>query len=640
MVKYTRRSKHGIYPKQGDKSKHAILAHDLSDDELNQLISSKEFREKVSENAQKRGNPIMTPGGLMDPKFVIKLCGLGRAGHAGVQVGGYAGGKKIDASTLHHEQFVIIDETTGDAIAAGDVDKARKEGKILGTIKETVSCVVNADTGKLYDASTQEETKEILDQYNIELQKKHESEMVRKQIRAQSQWLTKRRKGYRGGSTLGSHVAGNPTKNYKWASKVLKGAESKNIEKLATKIGEHIELDHDLLNKEGGAGDKYEELNKKQKETSIKIANSNPDFIDTAIPSSALVHLARNITQEKDQSLKRKLQRQFRSYLKHQITRDAKLAGLPASTVPHGETIVSAHGDFKGRRKGHAPQGENESIEDYKIRVQAKTRTRIIPGFEGITAIETCLRCGGNVGYNKDGKDFTEIEGLRDIGMSKIDMDAQIIPRVGGRTKRQIKYNVNLTDKPRASDHLRTFIDNSRVGPDLYQWDKGVYKKSPPQVQEHMGRFCNACETDKKYVKSVPAPYDITHPRFGKIKKDEPLWVWTEKLLNDLSSAKLKVRDPPKRDAKMTMKRYSFVDKQGRERKTGYYPVSEQGRKAPLGQGKFRCSQCKGYQGRKEAFPSPGYVLGRTKASNNMCQTCMISIATGETTVRTKAERI
>ena len=637
MVKFTEKGRVGTpdapvrdidverYSKYGKGLGQIRRAHDISQDEIETILRSDKYREQFKSTAPKE---VFTPYGVMDENFVIKLCGLGKVGTASRQQSAWGPrGRVIAKKTGHHEVYTTIDTRTGKPIPFGtetaEITKDPQLKKYLGSVTEYVPCIVKSK-GKgdyeIIDAADLAVQQELLADLNLRVaeetkEEKYEEELRRTTIRAKGRG---KKRGKKGGSTLGTRLFNPKTGELIQASPSRSKVNQSNIEIGARILADaNVKLDPDLMAKNERWKDLYNEYR--------KMTVTDTQGIDTALPQELVIKLSKRISEEKDSVKKKALSRQFMQYTNAQLKRNAELKAM--GIEPHDRTFTT--GDIsltKGRSKPQfqSRRHENETQADYKLRVlehERKYGGKNIGGLGYVGTMDTCMRCGGNVGYDKRGRNLQTEE--TPLGMFSIHDDAQLFGgKKGGRPKEHMY-------KP-------SFFNDDVRGPDIFEvTNKGIWQKMPTEKRAVMRLYCEACESEKGYLETVSAPKNISHPRFGKVKKGTPMWQWTDKLLTDFSAMKFQQRENEDERPK-EVKRYKSIDK-----RTGNIvwsgPVAVGGGKAGGSgrQGRTKCGECKKVIGKTQKKPGEPrtvgfervtqYVLGRGAGHKEYCNACYLN---------------
>ena len=162
---------------------------------------------------------------------------------------------------------------------------------------------------------------------------------------------------------------------------------------------------------------------------------------------------------------------------------------------------------------------------------QERTRERIkqLPGFKNIRQIDTCMRCGGNVGYKSDGK-------LKEKGMFHMD-ENDFLNQLSPVSKANFSKGGGG----------RPIKDIVRKG-DLVAWRDDIkdFGFLDDRYQKGMWALCNECQS-RGMIEEYTQPSQINHPRFGMIDEGDSMYKWTGKLLNEFRNAKWMKIDEDKR---------------------------------------------------------------------------------------------
>ena len=641
----------------------------LSEHEIEDILRDKKFIDNLAKYAPEEA---FLPSGLIDKNFVVKLCGLGQKGYASEQRGGFRGGVfKSGMRAGQHEVIVhrsietkeIVDKSDNTPIyvvniPTGKIDKRgikqmdrkrfydeneakqealsqgykngikrttlwddTKDRGMLESIREFVPCMVIERKSKSRLGNPYPTEWDIISPDQLAKDQKVLTDINEKDSDKimKSRWRERRMKIKGSGKILGSRLL---TKS----GELVQASPTGRLSKL--------EWAAKVVAQSGGG---YESIQDNPKWQSLwdayRAAQSGPDVEAATLNEASLKKLAQYIDKMKPKGTaeirqKKRLVTQYSEWANKEVDVGK---GNPIATS-HSTTYATGYG-YKGAyaRADIVKQGPNESLEAFELRQKMakehrQSRVTPIPGFDErvIGTIDTCMRCGGNVGYDKQGTKLSNAWLMKS--------DAQIFPIEDLKHINKDGYpvsfgNVSIGGRPKRHIIQADFFSDERKGPDLHEWNR---KKKMPQLspkRASMQIYCNACEKQMGYLETVPAPEAKYHPRFGKIEKGEALWSWTAKLLGDHKQQQISAREEEH-------------SARGLRRKKGQAGV-------------HACGQCgadptmePGFiaTGRKKHFGSTypdekksggirpkQYSLGVGKSQQNLCWSCLISVgSTGE----------
>lgn len=652
----------------------------LSEHEIEDILRDKKFIDNLAKYAPE---DAFLPSGLIDKNFVIKLCGLGQKGTASEGRGGFrAGVFKSGMRAGHHEVLLhrsidtkeIVDPSdktpiyvvkipTGKINKYGvkqmepkrfyDENEAKQEALTQGykngikrttlwddtkdrgmleSIREFVPCMVierksKSKLGRMgveghsypteWDIISPDQL--VKDQEVLKGINEKESEKIMKQ-----RWKERRMKIKGSGKILGSRLL-TKSGDLVQASGVGLSGKSSKMEWAAKVVAQ------------SGGGPESIQDNPKWRELwdAYRAAQLGPDVEAATLNEESLKKLARYIDKMKPKGTaeirqKKRLVTQYSEWANKEVDVGK---GNPIATS-HKNVYATGYG-YKGAydRADIVRQGPNESLESFQLRqenARKRRRSRVTPisGFDErvIGTIDTCMRCGGNVGYDNQGTKLSNewlmnsdaqifpIEDLKHI--SKGGKDVSFGPAsIGGRPKRHIIDS--------------DFLYDERKGPDLHEWNrkKNIPQLSPIKVRQVMQHYCNKCEKQMGYLKTVPAPETKVHPRFGKIEKGEALWTWTAKLLGDRKQQQVFSREVE----------HSARGLRRKKGQAGVHACGQCGADPTMEPGFIAAGRKKHFgstypDGKKSGDIRPKqFSLGVAKSQQNLCHRCLISVgSTGE----------